>query len=47
MMDALWADADVHQPVGTAASDRGIKLGDTVLAMDASMAACMNFHRSP
>ena len=44
VMDALHAG--VHQPVGTAASGRGIKLGGTVLAMDASMAACMNFHRS-
>ena len=46
VMDALHAGAGVHQPVGTAASDRGIKLGGVVLAMDASMASCMNFHRS-
>ena len=44
VMDALHAG--VHQPVGTAASGRGIKLGGTVLAMDASMASYMNFHRS-
>ena len=46
VMDALHAGAGVHQPVGTAASGRGSKLGGVVLAMDASMAACMNFHRS-
>ena len=46
VMDALHAGADVHQPVGTAASGRGSKLGDVVLAMDAKTAACMNFHRS-
>ena len=43
-VDALRADADVLQPVRTATSDRGIKLGGTVLAMAASMVACMNFH---
>ena len=46
LMDALHAGADAHQPVGTAASGRGSKLGDVVLAMDAKTAACMNFHRS-
>ena len=46
VMDALHAGADVHQPVGTAASVRGSKLGDVVLARDAKTAACMNFHRS-
>ena len=44
-MDALHAGADLHQPVGTAASDRGIKLGGVVLAMDENTASCMNFHR--
>ena len=46
VMDALHASSDVHQPVGTAASVRGSKLGDVVLARDAKTAACMNFHRS-
>ena len=46
VMDALHAGAGVRQPVGTAASGRASKLGGVVLAMDASMAACMNFHRS-
>ena len=46
VMDALDAGAGVHQPVGTAASGRGIKLGGVVLAMDANTASCMNFHRS-
>ena len=44
--DALHAGAGVHQPVGTAASDRGSKLGGVVLAMDENTASCMNFHRS-
>ena len=38
--------ADAHQPVGTAASGRGIKLGGVMLAMDANTASCMNFQRS-
>ena len=46
VMDALHADADRHQPVGTAASGRGSKLGGVVLAMDENTASCMNFHRS-
>ena len=46
VMDALDAGADAHQPVGTAASGRGIKLGAVVLAMDANTASCMNFHKS-
>ena len=46
VMDALHVGADVDQPVGTAASGRGIKLGGVMLAMDAKTAACMNFHRS-
>ena len=46
VMDALDAGAGVHQPVGTAASGRGSKLGGVVLAMDAKTAACMNFNRS-
>ena len=44
VMDALHAG--VHQPVGTAASGRGSKLGGVVLAMDENTASCMNFHRS-
>ena len=43
---ASRASAGVHQPVGTAASGRGSKLGDVVLAIDANTASCMNFHRS-
>ena len=46
VMDALHASAGVHQPVGTAASGRGSKLGGVVLAMDENTASCMNFHRS-
>ena len=46
VMDALHVGVDVDQPVGTAASGRGIKLGGVMLAMDAKTAACMNFHRS-
>ena len=37
MMDALHVGADVDQPVSTAASGRGIKLGGVMLAMDAKM----------
>ena len=45
--DALNVGADVDQPVGTAASGRGIKLGGVMLAMDANTASCMNFQSDP
>jgi hypothetical protein len=35
-----------YQPVGTAAMGRGSMLGGAVLAMNATTASCMNFHRS-